>query len=116
MGAEWWWGHLCLLGIFAARCRGVSQCLDGITFNVILLDDEESPWSLKYVKREILKAIEKDKSMNVAEGKKRGKYCTKMSVCAHIYGTLYTRNCSKLYYCTFYSKTCQTPYLTFGII
>uniref|UniRef100_A0A3Q4AK55 Guanylate cyclase n=1 Tax=Mola mola TaxID=94237 RepID=A0A3Q4AK55_MOLML len=68
MGAEWWWGHLCLLGILAARCRGVSQCLDGITFNVILLDDEESPWSLKYVKREILKAIEKDKSMNAAEG------------------------------------------------
>ncbi|XP_028263500.1 heat-stable enterotoxin receptor-like [Parambassis ranga] len=46
---------------------GTKQCLNGIVFNVILLDDEESPWSLKYVKGEILKAIEKDSAINAAE-------------------------------------------------
>lgn len=65
--ASWWLG-LCALGILAAPCRGTSPCMHGSTINVILLEDEFSSWSLKYVKGEILKAIEKDKALN-SEGK-----------------------------------------------
>lgn len=70
MGTVRWSLSLCVLGIVAAPCRGIDQCLDGITFNVILLDDEESPWSLKFVKEEILKAVETDKSIHATEGNK----------------------------------------------
>lgn len=62
------WLSLCALAILAAPCRGTRPCAHGFTINVILLDDEWSSWSLKYVKGEILKAIEKDKALN-AEGK-----------------------------------------------
>uniref|UniRef100_A0AAQ4PED9 Guanylate cyclase n=1 Tax=Gasterosteus aculeatus aculeatus TaxID=481459 RepID=A0AAQ4PED9_GASAC len=62
----WWW--LCLLAVVAAPCRGVEQCLEGVTINVILLEDEESPWSLRLVKDKILKAIETDSTINAAEG------------------------------------------------
>lgn len=70
MATGWCWLSLCVLGIVAAPCHGINQCLDGITFNVILLEDEESPWSLKFVKGEILKAIETDKGINTIEGNK----------------------------------------------
>lgn len=63
-----WWVSLCVLGLLAAVCGATSPCMHGFTINVILLDDEESPWSLKYVKGEILKAIETDKTQN-SEGK-----------------------------------------------
>lgn len=59
---------MCVLGILAASCSATSPCMHGVTINVILLDDEEAPWSLKYVKGEILKAIETDKTQN-SEGK-----------------------------------------------
>ncbi|TNN04124.1 hypothetical protein fugu_001153 [Takifugu bimaculatus] len=59
-----WWLRLCVLGILAALCSAASPCMNGFTINVILLDDEEAPWSLKYVKGEILKAIETDKTQN----------------------------------------------------
>lgn len=65
MGMRWW---LCVLGILAAPCPGITQCLDGNTINVILLEDKVSPWSLNYVKKEILKAIETDSTINAAEG------------------------------------------------
>ncbi|XP_068610409.1 guanylyl cyclase C [Brachionichthys hirsutus] len=67
MGTGWRW---CLLvfWILAVPCCCIRQCLDGITINVILLDDAESPWSLKFVKSEILKAIETDKNLNHTEG------------------------------------------------
>uniref|UniRef100_A0A3B4X711 Guanylate cyclase n=1 Tax=Seriola lalandi dorsalis TaxID=1841481 RepID=A0A3B4X711_SERLL len=48
----------------------IGRCLNGITINVILLDDEESPWSLKFVRGEILEAIEIDSAINTAEGMK----------------------------------------------
>lgn len=74
MGAVLWWLRLsCVLGALAAPCRGISNCLDGITFNVILLDDAESPWGLQYVKGEVLKAIETDKGISEEEGKNGGK-------------------------------------------
>lgn len=62
----WWW--FCVLGIPSATCWGTKPCLDGITVNVILLEDEESPWSLKFVKGQIQKAIETDSTINTAEG------------------------------------------------
>uniref|UniRef100_A0A3B3V0U3 Guanylate cyclase n=1 Tax=Poecilia latipinna TaxID=48699 RepID=A0A3B3V0U3_9TELE len=62
-----WWLLLCAFGVGAACGRRNGQCLDGITINVILLEDEESPWSLKYVERKILEAIEKDAEINAAE-------------------------------------------------
>lgn len=65
--ASWWLG-LCALGLLAAPCGGTGPCVYGFTFNVILLDDDWSSWSLKYVKGEILKAIEKEKALN-SEGK-----------------------------------------------
>lgn len=68
MGTAHWWLSVCVVGILAAPCRGISKCLDGITINVILLEDEDSPWSLKFVKGEILKAIEKDQTINSMEG------------------------------------------------
>lgn len=61
---------MCALGILAPPCWGIRQCLDGVTINVILLDDEESPWSLKFVKGEILKATETDSAINAAQGNK----------------------------------------------
>lgn len=59
---------MCVMGILAAAYGGTGPCTHGFTINVILLDDEESPWSLKYVKGEILKAIETDETQN-SEGK-----------------------------------------------
>uniref|UniRef100_A0A3Q1HS74 Guanylate cyclase n=1 Tax=Anabas testudineus TaxID=64144 RepID=A0A3Q1HS74_ANATE len=63
-----WWMCLCALGIFAASCRCIKPCPNGITMNVILLQDEESPWSLNFVQGEILKAIDTDAAINVAQG------------------------------------------------
>lgn len=60
---------LCVLGILAAPCRGITHCLNGTTINVILLEDEMSPWSLKFVRRQILEAMETDSTINAAEGK-----------------------------------------------
>ncbi|XP_032358108.1 heat-stable enterotoxin receptor [Etheostoma spectabile] len=65
MGTGWWW--LCVLGILAASCRGIRQCLDGLTINVILLQDEESPWSLNFVEGQIEKALKTDATINAAE-------------------------------------------------
>ncbi|XP_034563288.1 LOW QUALITY PROTEIN: heat-stable enterotoxin receptor [Notolabrus celidotus] len=59
---------LCILGVIIfAPCQGLKSCVDGVTINVILLDDEVSPWSLKFVKGEILKAIETDAEINESE-------------------------------------------------
>uniref|UniRef100_A0A7N6AWX7 Guanylate cyclase n=1 Tax=Anabas testudineus TaxID=64144 RepID=A0A7N6AWX7_ANATE len=68
MGQSGWWMCLCALGIFAASCRCIKPCPNGITMNVILLQDEESPWSLNFVQGEILKAIDTDAAINVAQG------------------------------------------------
>lgn len=70
MGSRQWWLCLCVLGILAVQCLAIRQCLEGITINVILPEDEESPWSLKYVRDEIGKAIQTENSVNVEEGNK----------------------------------------------
>ncbi|KAM9773327.1 guanylyl cyclase C [Syngnathus typhle] len=56
--ASWRWS-LCLF-IFLTLMgshQGIRQCLRGVSMSVILLDDEESPWSLKFVGGQILKAL-----------------------------------------------------------
>ncbi|XP_038156958.1 heat-stable enterotoxin receptor [Cyprinodon tularosa] len=63
-----WWLIVFTFWAFAALCRGNGQCGTGITINVILLEDEESPWSLKYVESEIEEAVLKDNNINVAQG------------------------------------------------
>lgn len=68
MGSGSWLLCLFIFGILVASCPGVGQCGSGITINVILLDDEDSPWSLQHVEGEILKAIEKDSAINAAQG------------------------------------------------
>uniref|UniRef100_A0A3Q3QH07 Guanylate cyclase n=1 Tax=Monopterus albus TaxID=43700 RepID=A0A3Q3QH07_MONAL len=47
-----------------------TQCMDKVMINVILLQDETSPWSLNFVKGEILKAIATDSAINSTEGVK----------------------------------------------
>lgn len=74
MGSGSWWLRLCTLGILAAPCRGAGQCLNRITINVILLDDEESPWSLQYVAGQIQKAIETDSAINAAQGNEKNTF------------------------------------------
>ncbi|MEQ2268983.1 hypothetical protein XENORESO_020119 [Xenotaenia resolanae] len=63
-----WWLLLFTFGVVAASCRGNRQCMNGITINVILLEEDETPWSLKYVKKQILKAIADDTAIGSAEG------------------------------------------------
>ncbi|XP_076007804.1 guanylyl cyclase C [Genypterus blacodes] len=60
--------RLCLwaLVMLWAPCWGIKKCLDGIMINVILLNDKESPWSLKFVEGQIQKALETDAQINAA--------------------------------------------------
>ncbi|KAM3859833.1 guanylyl cyclase C [Diretmus argenteus] len=60
MGRGGWWLCVCALGtLLVGRCRSdVEKCVNGTTINVMLLNDE-SPWSLKFVKGEVVKALEK---------------------------------------------------------
>lgn len=65
-----WLLFFCVLGFIASvSCRGIEKCLSDGTFNVILLEDENSPWSLKFVKGQILKAVETDSQINATDGK-----------------------------------------------
>lgn len=109
MGKVLWWLTLCVLGILAAPCRGISPCLDGITINVILLDDEVSPWSLKFVKGEVLKAIETDKTISTTEGNKIRSTTQKCVVVN--YGLTIIPYC-----CTFYSKKLQNTFVDYIMI
>ncbi|XP_051928284.1 guanylyl cyclase C isoform X1 [Hippocampus zosterae] len=59
--ASWgWFLWLCTFATLVASHQGIIQCLRGVSMNVILLDDEESPWSLKFVRGQILKALESE--------------------------------------------------------
>lgn len=70
MGAWKYWLCWCVSGIIIIDpCQGRKSCLEGVTINVILLDDILSPWSLKFVKGKILEAVETDTAINLSEGK-----------------------------------------------
>lgn len=73
MGAARRWLTLCVLATLAPAFSGANDCMDGIDVNVILLNDENSPWGLQYVKGEVLKAIEEDKLIGEEEGRTRTK-------------------------------------------
>ena len=47
----------------------IQHCKEGSLINVILLNDDESPWSMKFVKGEVLKAIKLNSQINAAAGK-----------------------------------------------
>ncbi|XP_061912164.1 guanylyl cyclase C-like isoform X1 [Entelurus aequoreus] len=57
-----WW--LFTFGTLVVSLRSVRHCLRGISMNVILLDDEESPWSLKFVRGQILKALDSESGVD----------------------------------------------------
>ncbi|CAK6961716.1 guanylyl cyclase C [Scomber scombrus] len=59
-----WWLCLCTLGILAAPFRVMGQCPNGTTINVILLEDDSSPWSLSFVKGLVLKAIKSESAIH----------------------------------------------------
>ncbi|XP_056152809.1 guanylyl cyclase C [Lampris incognitus] len=59
-GGAW----LCVLVLVAGRCRAIKDCLDGIQINVIEMDDDEFPWSLKLVEHAVREAIEQDSLIN----------------------------------------------------
>lgn len=68
MGAVRPWLNLCVLAALVMPFRCANNCMDGIDLNVILLDDENSPWGLQHVRGEVLKAIEEDKLIGEKEG------------------------------------------------
>uniref|UniRef100_A0A3B4Z9V0 Guanylate cyclase n=1 Tax=Stegastes partitus TaxID=144197 RepID=A0A3B4Z9V0_9TELE len=52
--------------LLMSPCEATKNCLDGTSISVILLEDGKSPWSMKFVKGEILKAIDMEPSVNSA--------------------------------------------------
>lgn len=80
MGAAQRWLGLCALTALAAPFGGANQCMDGIDLNVILLEDENSPWGLQYVRGEVMKAIEKDKQLGEEEGTARPRVANRRSL------------------------------------
>ncbi|XP_061611732.1 guanylyl cyclase C isoform X3 [Phyllopteryx taeniolatus] len=60
MASSRWLLLLFIFETLMASHHGIRQCLRGVSMNVILLDDEESPWSLKFVRGQILKALESE--------------------------------------------------------
>lgn len=53
---------LCVSGFDVLNCRNSS-----VTLNVVLLEDENSPWSLKFVKDMVEMAVEQENEKNQAE-------------------------------------------------
>lgn len=46
------------------------SCFNGtLLMNVILLDDDVSPWSINFVKPAVMRAIESDSESNSTDGK-----------------------------------------------
>ncbi len=64
LGLIWFWfgSVLCVSGLDVSRCRNSS-----VTLNVVLLEDENSPWSLKFVKDKVEMAVEGENERNQAE-------------------------------------------------
>ncbi|XP_061665659.1 guanylyl cyclase C [Syngnathoides biaculeatus] len=60
MASSRWFLVLFTFGTLIASHHAIRQCLRGVSMNVILLEDEESPWSLKFVRGQILKALESE--------------------------------------------------------
>ncbi|XP_029933944.1 heat-stable enterotoxin receptor [Myripristis murdjan] len=63
-GGQWLCACVCAVVVLLGSSCGIRHCLDGVMMNVILLNDTESPWSLRYVQGHILKAIDSANSNN----------------------------------------------------
>ncbi|XP_048037492.1 guanylyl cyclase C [Megalobrama amblycephala] len=61
LGLFWFWfgSVLCVSGFDVLSCRNSS-----VTLNVVLLEDEDSPWSLKFVKDVVEMAVEVENQKN----------------------------------------------------
>uniref|UniRef100_A0A674CCK9 Guanylate cyclase n=1 Tax=Salmo trutta TaxID=8032 RepID=A0A674CCK9_SALTR len=56
-----WWVCVCWMVLIAGRCETIyPHCLDGIMMNVVLLDDDISPWSMTFVRSAVESAIQLD--------------------------------------------------------
>uniref|UniRef100_A0A8C8JWL9 Guanylate cyclase n=1 Tax=Oncorhynchus tshawytscha TaxID=74940 RepID=A0A8C8JWL9_ONCTS len=56
-----WWVCVCWMVLIAGRCEAIyPHCLDGIMMNVVLLDDDISPWSMTFVRSAVESAIQLD--------------------------------------------------------
>ncbi|XP_062330275.1 guanylyl cyclase C [Osmerus eperlanus] len=66
MAFERWWLLACFL-LLACRCYGQYSCLNRTVMNVILLEDDFSPWSIKLVGRGVERAIALDSELNDSE-------------------------------------------------
>lgn len=64
LGLIWFWfgSVLGVSGFDVLSCRNSS-----VTLNVVLLEDENSPWSLKFVKDKVEMAVEEQNEKNQAE-------------------------------------------------
>lgn len=65
------WINICLLTLILDGCASVSlPCLKGITtINVILLDDDVSPWTINSVREAVDEALVIDGSINYDDGR-----------------------------------------------
>ena len=65
--------RLCLimstLNLVFGDSQKIQHCKNGSLINVVLLNDNESPWSMKFVKGKVLEAIELNSQINAAAGK-----------------------------------------------
>ncbi|KAL1246527.1 hypothetical protein QQF64_034661 [Cirrhinus molitorella] len=64
LGLFWFWfgSVLCVSGFDVLNCKK-----SPVTLNVVLLEDENSPWSLKFVKDVVEMAVEDENEKNQAE-------------------------------------------------
>ncbi|KAM6951130.1 guanylyl cyclase C [Aplochiton taeniatus] len=65
-----WWTLFVTLTLVIDRCKGIQECLNRTMLNVVLLNDDISPWSMKFVKGAVEMAITLDAEINGKEGGK----------------------------------------------
>uniref|UniRef100_A0A674CEW8 Guanylate cyclase n=1 Tax=Salmo trutta TaxID=8032 RepID=A0A674CEW8_SALTR len=57
---------VCWLVLIVGRCEATyPPCLEGIMMNVVLLDDDISPWSMKFVRGAVERAIQHDAELTL---------------------------------------------------
>ncbi|XP_057214351.1 guanylyl cyclase C [Triplophysa rosa] len=67
------WLFVCVFWTFLKQSHFISQsCFNGsYMMNVVLLDDDVSPWSINFVKSAVLRAVEHDSEINFKDGVSR---------------------------------------------
>lgn len=66
-----YWFFVCLLWTLPSGSHLINQsCLNSsYLMNVVLLQDDVSPWNIKFVKPAVMKAIETDTEINYKSGR-----------------------------------------------